>query len=182
MDLITSLERLAEQNLSGVAFLTAYGVTWVACGLLWRRTTEQVATYATLFQGLFALPAALGLSALIGAIGPDRPVGDEITQLSVLIGTSQLLGLPLLIVLVVRHQYRLVPFTFAAITSMHFVLYAWLYRTPVYIAMAVMISLGTMVVTLTAPEESRSSPARVCFLTGGLLLTTALLFLVHHRG
>jgi hypothetical protein len=182
VDLITSLERLAEQNLSGAAFLTAYGVTWVACGLLWRRATDQVAAYATLFQGLLALPAALGLSALIGAIGQDRPVADEITQLSVLIGTSQLLGLPLLIVLVVRHQYHLVPLAFAAITSMHFILYAWLYRTPVYIVMALLISLGTMVVTLTAREESPSGPARVCFLTGGLLLTTALLFLALHRG
>src|SRR5699024_12288266 len=96
-------------------------VTWLICAVLWRRASERVAACATLFQGMVAVPVALGLSALIGAIGQARPVAEEVTQLSVLIGTSQLLGLPLLIFLIVKHQYTLVPFSFASITSMHFV-------------------------------------------------------------
>lgn len=181
MDLVESLQLLAEQTLSGLAFLTAYGVTWVVCGVLWQRAPARVAAYATLFQGLVALPAALGLSAAIGAIGQERPVPDEITQLSVLIGTSQLLGLPFLIYLVVKQRYALVPFAFAAITSMHFVLYTWLYQTPVYIVMAALIALGTAAVMLAAPEDERpAEPARVSFLTGGVLLATALLFAFLH--
>ena len=99
-----------------------------------------------------------------------------------LIGTSQLLGLPFLIYLIVKRRYTLVPFAFAGITSMHFVLYSWLYQTPVYIVLAVLISLGTMVVMLTAPEkaEDRVGPTRVSLLTGGLLLAAALLFLILH--
>lgn len=181
VELIESLERLAEQNMSGLAFLTAYGVTWLVCGVFWQRAPERVAAFATLFQGLVALPAALGISALIGALGGERPVPGEITQLSLLIGTSQLLGLPFLIYLVVKHRYALVPFAFAAITSMHFVLYSWLYQTPAYIVMAVLISLGTAAVMFTAAEPERpTAPARVSFLTGSLLLSTALLFLVLH--
>jgi hypothetical protein len=181
VELVESLGLLAEQNMSGLAFLAAFGVTWVVCGAVWLRASERVAAFATLFQGMVALPAALGLSALIGAIGAERPVPDEITQLSVLVGTSQLLGLPFLIYLVVRHRYTLVPFAFAAVTSMHFVLYSWLYQTPVYIVMAVLISLGTATVMFAAAEpERRTTPARVSFLTGGLLLSTALLFLVLH--
>lgn len=181
MDLVESLASLAEQNMSGMAFLTAYGVTWLVCGVIWVHASQAVAALATLLQGVIAFPAALGLSALIGAIGQERPVADEITQLSVLIGTSQLLGLPFLIFLTVKHQYTLVPFAFATITSMHFVLYAWLYRTPVYIAMAVLISLGTTAVMLTGPEGNRTAgPARVSFLTGGLLSLTAALFLTLH--
>ncbi len=181
MDLVESLRLLAEQNVSGVAFLSAYGLTWLVCGVFWRRAAERTAAFATLFQGMVAFPAALGLSALIGAIGPDRPVAAEITQLSILIGTSQLLGLPFLVYLVVRGQYALVPFAFAAVTSMHFVLYSWMYRTPVYIAMAVLVSLGSAAVMLAAPAgERRSGPARVCFLTGGLLLAAALLLLILH--
>lgn len=179
VELVESLALLAEQNMSGLAFLTAYGVTWLVCGAVWQRASERAAAFVTLFQGMVALPAALGLSALIGALGRERPVADEITQLSVLVGTSQLLGLPFLIHLVVRHQYTLVPFAFAAITSMHFVLYSWLYQTPVYIVMAVLISLGTATVMFTAPEaKRRAGPTRVSVLTGGLLLSTALLFLV----
>ena len=181
VELVESLELLAEQNMSGLAFLTAYGVTWLVCGVLWQRASERVAVFATLFQGMVALPAALGLSALIGAIGQDRPVADEITQLSVLIGTSQLLGLPFLIYLIVTQQYTLVPFAFAAITSMHFVLYSWLYQTPIYIVMAVLISLGTTTVMVTARDAVRQvGPARVSFLTGGLLLMTALVFGILH--
>lgn len=183
MELTESLRLLAEQNLSGAAFLTAYGLTWLACGVLWQRASERVAAFATLFQGMVAFPAALGLSALIGAIGQDRPVADAVTQLSVLIGMSQLLGLPLVIYLVVKQQYTLAPFAFSAITSMHFVLYSWLYQTPIYIAMAVVVSLGSAAVMLTAPEtKRRAGPARVSFLTGGVLLFTTLLFLILHLG
>lgn len=183
VELTDSLKLLAEQNMSGLAFLTAYGLTWLICGALWHFVSERSAAIATLFQGLVAFPAALGLSALIGAVGQDRPVADEITQLSVLIGTSQLLGLPFLIYLLVKQQYALVPFAFAAITSMHFVLYTWLYQTPVYIGMAVLISVGATIVMFTAPSStSRTGPSRVCFLTGGLLLATATYFLIVHLG
>lgn len=177
MELVDALSRLAEQNVSGVAFLAAYGLTWLACGVIWARATARVAAYATLFQGLVAFPLALGLSALIGAIGEDRPVPAEITQLSVLIGTSQLLGLPLLIYLVVKRDYALVPLVFATITAIHFVLYAWLYQTPIYIVMAALIALGTTTVMLTvSADKPRAGPIWVCLLTGGLLIATALVF------
>lgn len=182
MELVESLRLLAGQNMSGLPFLTAYGVTWLVCGVIWRRASERVAAFATLFQGMVALPLALGLSALVGATGEERPVADEITQLSVLIGVSQLLGLPFLVYLIVKHHYALVPVAFAGVTSMHFVLYSWLYQTPVYIVMAVLISLGTMSMMLAVPRkaERRAGPARVSFLTGGLLLSAALFFLILH--
>ena len=181
MDLVESLQLLAEQNISGVAFLLAYGATWLVCGVLWQRVAMRVAAYATLFQGLVALPVALGVSFLIGAVGSERPVADEITQLSVLIGMSQVLGLPLLIYLVVKRQFVVMPFVFAVITAMHFVLYSWLYQTPIYIAMAMLISVGTMITMLTAPDSTpRAGPARVSFLTGGVLAATGLLFVMLH--
>lgn len=188
MELLPSLTLLAEQTRSGVAFVTAYGLTWLICGAFWHRASARTAAFATLFQGMVAFPLALGGSALIGAIGQGRPVADEITQLSVLIGASQLLGLPFLIFLVVKHWYTLVPVAFATLTSMHFVLYSWLYRTPVYIVLAVAVAVGAVIVTLTAPQSVRSThggeqpeprevpaagAARVCILTGGLLLATA---------
>ncbi|MGO1538930.1 MAG: DUF7010 family protein [Leucobacter sp.] len=178
MELIDSLQQLADQNYSGVAFLTAYGVTWLVCAGVWRSARERTAAYVTLFQGGVAFPLALGLSVLIGALGADRPVDPAITQLSILIGTSQLLGLPFLIYLIVSRRHTLLPFAFAAITSMHFVLYSWLYQTPLYIVMAVLISLGTMMVMTATPEQrSRVAAMRVCLLTGGLLLVTAATFL-----
>ncbi|SLM88385.1 DUF7010 family protein [Brevibacterium yomogidense] len=221
MELIPSLELLAEQTVSGVAFVTAYGLTWLVCGILWRRTSARTAAYATLFQGMVAFPLALGGSALIGAIGQGRPVAEEITQLSILIGTSQLLGLPLLILFVVKRWYTLVPVAFATLTSMHFVLYSWLYRTPVYIVLAIAVAVGAVIVMATAPAAERKArddvrpiepatttagsavdsavgtpantavgisasstigAARVCILTGSLLMASAAALGVLYAG
>ena len=181
MDLVESLTLLAKQNVFGVAFLSAYGLTWLTCGYLWWRATERVAAFATLFQGMVAFPVALGVSALIGAIGQQRPVPEEITQLSVLIGTSQLLGLPLLIYLIVKRHYTLMPFVFATVTAIHFVLYAWLYQTLIYLVMATLIALGTATVMFITPDATpRIGALRVCLLTGILLVATTTVFVGIH--
>src|SRR5699024_12140237 len=101
MELVQSLEALAEQNVSGLPLLAAYVLVWLICGMVWRRAGERTAAFVTLFQGMVALPIALGLSFLIGVTGQQRPVSESITQLSVLVGVSQLLGLPFLIYLVI---------------------------------------------------------------------------------
>ncbi|KUG58206.1 DUF7010 family protein [Nesterenkonia jeotgali] len=181
MDLTGSLQQLAEQNISGAAFLASYGMTWLVCALIWRRATPRTAALATLFQGALAFPAAIGLSFLIGALGEPRSVPDLITELSILIGTSQLLGLPFLIYLVITRRYTLVPVAFASIISMHFVMYAWLYQTPWYIVMAALISVGGVLVMATAPRQPEDvGPGRVCWMTGSTLLLTAATFAAMH--
>src|SRR5699024_12821289 len=104
--------------------------------------------FATLFHVMVALPIALSVLVMIEETGQERPVSVSIHQLSVLVGFSQLLGLPFLIYLVIKQYYRLVPLDFAGITSMHFVLYSWLYQTPIYIVMALLISIGTTVIKI----------------------------------
>lgn len=181
MDLTSALEELANQNISGAAFLIAYGTTWLVCAVMWQKTTPRTAALATLFQGMVAFPVAIGLSFLVGALAEPSPVPGDITQLSILIGTSQLLGLPFLIYLVITQRYALLPIAFASMVSMHFVLYSWLYQTPGYIVMAVLISVAALLTMATAPDEpQRIGPARVCWVTGGLLLLTASAFLVLH--
>ncbi|MBO0596811.1 hypothetical protein I2485_15255 [Nesterenkonia sp. E16_7] len=181
MNLTSPLQELADQNISGAAFLLAYGMTWLVCAVLWERATSRTAAVATLFQGVIAFPAAIGLSFLIGAFNQPSPVPAEITQLSILIGTSQLLGLPFLIYLAVTERYSLLPVAFASMVSMHFVLYSWLYQTPWYIVMAVLISVAAVIMMATAPKApERVGPARVCWVTGILLLLTAAAFLILH--
>ncbi|MGJ9371893.1 DUF7010 family protein [Nesterenkonia sp. CF4.4] len=179
MDLTSRLHELADQNIFGAAFLLAYGMTWLVCGLLWERVTSRTAAIATLFQGVVAFPVAIGLSFLIGAFDQPSPVAAAITQLSILIATSQLLGLPFLVYLAVTGRYSLLPVAFASMVSMHFVLYSWLYQTPWYIVMAVLISVAAVIMMATAPKEpERVGPARVCWVTGILLLLTAAAFLI----
>lgn len=179
MEIVPELQLLAQQNAFGAAFLLCYGVTWLVCAVAWSRATPRTAALATLFQGVVAFPAAIGLSLLTGALGQPRPVSEAITELSILIGTSQLLGLPFLIYLVITQRYSLLPVAFASILSMHFVLYSWLYQTPGYIVMSALIAVGAIVVMTSAPDEpERLGPGRVCWVTGGILLLTAATFLI----
>lgn len=171
------LTRLADTNYRGAVFLLAYGVTWVLCGVAWQRLRPRTSTFVTLFQGMLALPVALGASAVLGMF--DRSPGEAmITQLGVLIAMSQLLVLPLLIVLTAKQFYTLVPLCFAASSAIHFVPYAWLYQTPLYIVMPVVLAIGLAVVAATSMSTDRSDilstvgASRVCFLTGLLLLIT----------
>lgn len=182
-DLITSLESLATQNIYGISFLVAYGATWIICGILWRKLNPRTAALCTLFQGMAAFPLAMALSYAVGAFDQDRPVENTITQLSILIGTSQMLGIPLLIYLFVKKHFYLMPYVFAAICSMHFVLYSWLYQTPFYIIMAALISIGTTVVMLANNKtKDQNKASLVSLFTGGTMLATAIVFLFIHLG
>lgn len=180
MDINSSLQALATQNLYGISFLIAYGVTWIVCGLLWRKLNERTAALCTLFQGLVAFPAALALSYAIGALGQERVVEDSITQLSILIGSSQTLGLPLLIYLFVVKQYTLMPYVFAVICAMHFVLYSWLYQTPFYIIMAVVMVIGTTTLMLVRKAKDVRKASQISLFTGASMLVTVLVFLGLH--
>lgn len=177
-----SLEQLANQNVYGISFLIAYGLTWIICGFLWRKISPRNASLCTLFQGMVAFPIALLLSFAIGALGGERPVDDSITSLSILIGTSQLLGLPLLVYLFIKQRYSLMPYVFAAICSMHFVLYAWLYQTVAYIIMAIAISVGATAIMLVARiTDERKRASYVSLYTGIIMIITALaLYIVWH--
>lgn len=175
MQLIETLQALADLNRHGLAFLAAFGVTWVICGVLWLRITERHAAFATMIQGMVGLPLALGLTYAMGAFGGDRPVDPVIDELSTLIAMSQLLGLPLVIYLYATERHLLVPFGWASVVAMHFVLYAWLYRAPLYIVMAVAISIGTLIVMALAERRAdvtAATASAVCFLTGSALLVT----------
>ena len=178
MDIVISLEALAMQNIYGISFLFAYGLTWIVSGLVWLKAKPRTAALCTLFQGMVAFPIAITLSFAFGALGQERVVDESITQLSILIGLSQLLGLPLLVYLFVQKQFAIMPYAFATICSMHFMLYSWLYQTPFYIAMAAFIAIGTTVLMLVNNRAVlRKKSSLVSLLTGGSMLATVLVFL-----
>ncbi|GAA4883462.1 hypothetical protein GCM10025788_24110 [Serinicoccus chungangensis] len=172
-----ALVDLARSNYSGAVFLLAYGTTWLACAALWRATEPKWAVTATLFQGMVALPVALGISAWLGMF-ETRPGGELITQLGILISVSQLLVLPLLIVLTVRGRYTLVPLLFSLAGAVHFVPYAWLYQSLLYILLPIVLALGLAVIygtdrpTADGDDMSTTGAGRVCALTGVALLLT----------
>lgn len=169
IDLPNTLDELANQNYSGVVFLASYGFTWLACALLWRLISPQKAALATLFQGMLALPIALGVSASLGMFD-SRPGGEIITQLSVLVAMSQLLVLPLLIVLHAKKRYTAIPLLFALAGAIHFVPYAWLYQSPVYVIMSAVLAVALAVVYGTdKPQMGELMSVRAASITCGLV-------------
>ncbi|PWD51192.1 hypothetical protein C8046_11575 [Serinibacter arcticus] len=178
-DLGSALAELADANYSGAPFLGAYGVTWLVCALLWHTRTPRVAAFATLFQGTVALPVALGISAALGMFD-ERPGGPLLAQLGVLVSMSQLLVLPLLIVLVTQRRYTAVPLVFAITAAIHFVPYAWLYQSVLYLVMPVVVAVGLAIVAGIDRDPERddvlsaSGAGRVCALTGVALLATGV--------
>lgn len=176
----TTLQDLAQINIFGAPFLFAYGATWMICGLLWIKVKPAYAAIATLFQGMLALPIALFILYSIGAF-EYRPDIEEINQLSLLLSMSQLLILPLLIAMYRKKHYTLIPFVFSGAGAVHFLLYAWLYQTTVYIVMSIMIAFVIAIVYGMDGEDkyiSETTAAKACISTGLILILTGTYFVL----
>lgn len=179
------VEALGEATGHGWGFLTAYGLTWLVCGVLWVRWSPRVAAYGTLFQGMVALPLALALTALTP--GPPRPVLEGMQSLTILLSSGQLLALPVVIYLVVRQRYTPVPLAMVLVLIVHFAPYSWLYGTPLYLVMGAAVSIaavaaagstrgaeGAGAVGAGADVHAVTGAGRVCLTTGAILLVSAV--------
>lgn len=175
------LDALAAATGHGWGFLTAYGLTWLICGVLWRRAGPRVGAYATLFQGMLALPVALALTAVTP--GPARPVLEGMEGLSIMLACGQLLGLPVVIYLVAVGRLTIVPLVMVVLLVVHFAPYSWLYSTPLYAVMGAAVSLGAVAAMASATRGAQAGEevaaaqstgaGRVCLSTGAIMLVSA---------
>ncbi|MCW4459622.1 hypothetical protein [Microbacterium sp. MPKO10] len=171
-------QALGEATRHGWGFLFAYGATWLVCGVLWHRASQRTAAYATLFQGMVALPVALALTALTSQA--DRPELEGMDMLSVLLSAGQLLALPLVIFLVATRRYTDVPLAMAIVLVVHFAPYSWLYATPLYLIMGAAVAVGVTAamglnVRPDLPEEHRATirSGWASLITGFVLVVSA---------
>lgn len=142
--------QLAEVNRNGFGFLLAYGMTWTVVALVWRRFGPRVGSFAMVFQGMVATPVALGLTAL-AAPGP-APENAALESLTFYLLFSQMVMIPVVIVLLVRDRYLTAAVVFSIVLAAHFVPYSWLYGTFLYVVLAVLIAAA---VTVVVAVESR---------------------------
>lgn len=147
MGIAEHLQNLALHNRFGLAFLLAYGLTWLVTGVSWLRLAPSHAALTTLFQGVVALPLALALGGLVANPAVPRPSEPLLDQVSIYFSMTQVLGLPLVIHFYLSKSFAIVPFTFATTVGMHFALYSWLYQTPLYVVMGAAIVSGGFVIT-----------------------------------
>lgn len=152
-DLRQALDEVSASSMGGAAFLIAYGATFLITALLSFFLPWNVVAVIALFQGGVALPAAFWLERKLGSrrMAADNPL----RPLSVQLAMSQALGLPLLIV-VYSLNPRAIPVALACLGGVHFLPYAWLQRTRIYVFFAAVVSLGAFAIQAVLAKNAFS--------------------------
>lgn len=122
----------------GVAFLLAFGTTWTLAGVSTLFLTTDTAALVFLFQGAVGTPLAFALEKLLGY--PPVSQDNSLTPLLILVATSQL---PILLAAVVVYTLDPagVPVAMAAIVGGHFLPYAWIHKSAIYVVMGVLVAV-----------------------------------------
>jgi hypothetical protein len=138
-DLTRAFGEVSASSMGGAPFLIAYGATFLITAILSFFIPKTTTAMIALFQGGLALPIAFWLERKMGKqrMAPDNPL----RSLSVQMAMSQALGLPALI-LVYSLNPGGIPLALASLGGIHFLPYAWLHRTRIYIYFAIAVAVG----------------------------------------
>jgi hypothetical protein len=144
-DLEQAQNEVSASSAGGAPFLIAYGATIFATAILAFFIPINIAALIAMFQGSIALPVAFWLERRMGSgpMSPDNPL----RPLSVQMAMSQILALPAVIV-AYSFDPGVMPVVLAAVGGAHFLTYAWLHRTQLYVVLAVSISIGAFILQI----------------------------------
>ena len=144
-DLNQAFNDVSASSAGGAPFLIAYGLTFFITAILSFFISRPSTALVAMFQGAVALTLAFWLERKMGSrrMAPDNPL----RSLSVQMAMSQALGLPALI-LVYSLNPAGIPLALASLGGIHFLPYAWLHRTRIYIAFAIIVSIGAFAIQL----------------------------------
>ena len=140
-DLNRARTEVSQSSAGGAPFLICFGTTILACAVVAFYLPVQQAALALMFQGGLALPAAFALERRMGW-GPMAKE-NPLNILSVQLAMSQIAAFPIVIA-VYDWKPAGVALAMASIAGGHFLPYAWLQRTNVYIALGVAVPVGAM--------------------------------------
>jgi len=173
-DIERALDDVSASSAGGAPFLIAFGLTLAICAVLGQMLPVRVAALITLFQGNLALPLAFLLERKLRA----RPSqGDRLRPLAIQLAMSQIVALPA-VLLVYSLEPAYVPAALVAVGGGHFLPYAWLHRTPVYIFLGVGVSVGAYALAIALGRDSFSP---VLFYVSACYLAAAPALLFHAR-
>jgi hypothetical protein len=152
-DLNRALDEVSASSAGGAAFLIAYGATFLITAALSFFLPRPTTALIAMFQGGVALPLAFWLERKLGTrrMSPDNPLRPLSAQMAM----SQALGLPLLI-LVYSLNPAGIPLALASLGGVHFLPYAWLHRTRIYVVFAFAVSIGSFAIQLALPSTAFS--------------------------
>jgi hypothetical protein len=139
------------QAKNGIDFILSAGILWLAISYIW--TLEYTSYNKSIFTfmiGTTLLPLAFGLSKLLKT---NWKVKDNPLQpLGLWLNFAQLIYFPFLIFILIKYPDYFI-MAYAIITGAHLFPYAWFYDEIGYAVCAVIISIGTLVITLNIEVE-----------------------------
>ena len=169
-----ALDEVSGSSAGGAPFLICYGVTFIVTGILAFFLARETSALIAMFQGGVALPVAFMLERRIGTgrMSAENPLKSLSAQLAV----SQALAIPFLIVAYNVNPDQ-IPVMMAGLGGVHFLPYAWLHRTRIYVLIGVVISVGAFVAILAS---SVSASFEYILLLVGVTYLAAAPFVYRH--
>jgi hypothetical protein len=134
------------ESKKGIDFILSGGILWIAISYIWTfEYTSYNKSIFTFMIGALLLPLALGFSKILGTNWKVK--NNPLQPLGLWLNFAQLIYFPFLIFILIKHPDYFI-MTYAIITGAHLFPYAWFYDEIGYAAGAIIISFGTLLITL----------------------------------
>jgi hypothetical protein len=175
-DLDLARREVSQSSAGGAPFLLTYGTTLLGCAIASFVLSRQHAALAVMFQGGVALPIAFWLERRMawGPMARENPLNT----LSVQLAMSQIVAFPVVIA-IFDLRPGAVPLAIASIAGGHFLPYAWLQRTNVYVWLAVVVSGGAVLIQMAL--GARAFPVILMHMTASYWIGAALVYRAARR-
>lgn len=170
--LVKLKKEIQFQAKNGIDFILSAGILWLAIAFIW---TLEYPSYSrsifTFMIGAIMLPLAFGLSKVFAT---NWKVKDNPLQpLGLWLNFAQLIYFPFLIFILIRFPDYFI-MAYAIITGAHLFPFAWFYDNTAYAISAVIISVGTLLITLNVELEKMWAvplfTSVILFLLGGWII------------
>lgn len=163
---------------NGIDFIFAACITWFGIFLIWRyiSNTPYEKSIFTFIFGSLLIPLAFSFSILFKT---NWKIKDNPLQaLGLWLNFAQLIYFPFLIFIMAKYPDYFI-MAYAIITGAHLFPYAWYYDEIAYAVIAIIISVGAMIIALTI---NLSGIFYIPVLTSLGFLILAIILTIRHKG
>ena len=144
-------EDIQLQAKNGVDFMVSAGIIWLVISYIWtldfRAYDKSILTFII---GAFMLPMAFGFSKVLKTNWKIK--GNPLDPLGLWLNIAQLIYFPFLIFILIKYPDYFI-MAYAIITGAHLFPYAWFYDEYGYAAAAIIISAGSLLISLNIGAE-----------------------------
>jgi hypothetical protein len=162
-------------SLAGFPFLLVMGFAWITAGVASYWVPADLAPWMYPLLGMPGIALAIALERRIGYVRADK--SNFLLPLALQVLAVQLVAFPA-VALVADMAPHYLPVAFAAVVGAHFLPFHWIYRTPIYTVLGIVVAVGPYVLAAVYREKALHYTG---FFVGTSLLIGALLVRSHAR-